>query len=131
MPHPRLDAIAISSTNVDRSIAFYAALGFDFEGEGAVRMDGHVEPVRRAGEPRLMIDGADLMERLTGEAPRGPNHSVFAMLCDSPAEVDRYTALLVEAGGTVVTAPWDAFWGQRYATVADPDGYRVDLFAPL
>jgi predicted enzyme related to lactoylglutathione lyase len=35
------------------------------------------------------------------------------------------------AGGTVVHEPWDAPWGQRYATVADPDGYRVDLFCPL
>jgi len=28
-------------------------------------------------------------------------------------------------------APWDAFWGQRYAQVLDPDGNSVDLFAPL
>ncbi|MFL6036949.1 MAG: glyoxalase, partial [Gaiellaceae bacterium] len=27
--------------------------------------------------------------------------------------------------------PFDAFWGQRYATVVDPDGNAVDLFAPL
>ena len=27
--------------------------------------------------------------------------------------------------------PWDAFWGQRYAQVKDPDGNVVDLFAPL
>ena len=27
--------------------------------------------------------------------------------------------------------PWDAFWGQRYATVLDPDGNSVDLFAAL
>ena len=25
--------------------------------------------------------------------------------------------------------PFDAFWGQRYATVLDPDGVGVDLFA--
>jgi uncharacterized glyoxalase superfamily protein PhnB len=25
----------------------------------------------------------------------------------------------------------DAFWGQRYATVLDPDGNSVDLFASL
>jgi hypothetical protein len=24
-----------------------------------------------------------------------------------------------------------AFWGQRYAIVADPEGYMCDLFAPL
>lgn len=28
-------------------------------------------------------------------------------------------------------APFDAPWGQRYATVLDPDGNHVDLFAPL
>lgn len=27
--------------------------------------------------------------------------------------------------------PFDAPWGQRYATVLDPDGNGVDLFAPL
>jgi hypothetical protein len=27
--------------------------------------------------------------------------------------------------------PWDAFLGQRYAVVSDPDGNHVDLFAPL
>ena len=27
--------------------------------------------------------------------------------------------------------PFDAFWGQRYATVLDPDGNGVDLYAPL
>ncbi len=26
---------------------------------------------------------------------------------------------------------WDAFWGQRYAILHDPDGNGVDLFAPL
>ena len=27
--------------------------------------------------------------------------------------------------------PWDAFWGQRYATVHDPDGNAIELFADL
>jgi hypothetical protein len=27
--------------------------------------------------------------------------------------------------------PWDAFWGQRYAIVLDPDGNHVELSAPL
>ena len=28
-------------------------------------------------------------------------------------------------------APWDAFWGQRYACVLDPDGNQIDLFAQI
>jgi uncharacterized glyoxalase superfamily protein PhnB len=43
---------------------------------------------------------------------------------------DTYRAL-VESGAGGHLAPWDAFWGQRYAVVADPDGNHVDLFAPL
>lgn len=129
MPKPILDAVAVSTSDMDRAKAFYALLGFDFV--GGFESDDHVEPVRRAGEPRLMIDSAALMEKLTGEAPRAPNHSIFAMLCDSPAEVDAYAANIKEAGFAVLTEPWDAFWGQRYATVADADGYRIDLFAAL
>lgn len=129
MPKPILDAVAVSTSDMDRAKAFYALLGFDFV--GGFESDDHVEPVRRAGEPRLMIDSAALMEKLTGEPPRAPNHSIFAMLCDSPAEVDAYAANIKEAGFAVLTEPWDAFWGQRYATVADADGYRIDLFAAL
>jgi len=45
-----------------------------------------------------------------------------------------YTAMfarMVAQGHTAHKEPWDAFWGQRYARVIDPDGNVVDLFAPL
>jgi len=112
-----------------RSVAFYELLGFEFADWTAE--DQHVEPVAKDGEARLMIDTATLMEQLTGTAPIPPNHSSFGMLCDSPAEVDAIAAELAQAGHTLTVPPWDAFWGQRYATVKDPDGYLIDLFATL
>ena len=48
----------------------------------------------------------------------------------SPAEVDRTYEELVDLGAGGYKGPWDAFWGQRYAQVMDPDGNVVDLFAP-
>jgi uncharacterized glyoxalase superfamily protein PhnB len=129
MPKPILDAVAVSAVDIERAKVFYTMLGFEFEG-GFDSAD-HVEPVRRTGEPRLMIDSAALMEKLTGQVPHAPNHSIFAMLCDTPVEVDAYVRKIKDAGFAVLTEPWDAFWGQRYATVADADGYRIDLFAPL
>jgi len=36
---------------------------------------------------------------------------------------------VTEAGYRGQQAPWDAFWGQRYAVVIDPDGNWIDLFA--
>ena len=45
--------------------------------------------------------------------------------------VDATYAKLTGAGYEGRTEPWDAPWGQRYATVLDPDGNSVDLFAAL
>jgi len=125
----RLDAVAVSSTDMAKTVAFYELLGFTFPAWGPE--DRHVEPIAKDGEVRLMIDTAGLMEELTGAAPTPPNHSSFAMVCDSPAEVDAVAAAMSAAGYTLTVEPWDAFWGQRYATVKDPDGYQIDIFAAL
>ena len=78
-----------------------------------------------------MIDAASMMTELMGEPPRPGNTSGFALLYGSPAEVDAAAGGWPPPGTPSSTRPWDAPWAQRYATVADPDGYRVDLFCPL
>ena len=47
------------------------------------------------------------------------------------ADVDRVYGDVTTAGHAGHKEPWDAFWGQRYAQVRDPDGNIVDLFASL
>lgn len=131
MAKPVLDAIAVAAKDMAKTKEFYTLLGFDFEGEGAFDGGEHIEPARRPGEPRLMIDEAKFMAELIGEPPHAPNHSIFAMLCETPAEVDAVVAQIEAAGFAIAVAPWDAFWGQRYATVVDPDGYKIDIFAEL
>ena len=51
--------------------------------------------------------------------------------CPTPRALDALHADLVAAGYESELAPFDGFWGQRYAVVLDPDGNGVDLFAPL
>ena len=46
------------------------------------------------------------------------------------AAVDQLYAQL-DAEGYGRRPPWDAVWGQRYASVLDPDGTQVDLYAWL
>ena len=76
-----------------------------------------------------MIDDAGFLTELHGEPPRPGNTAGFAVLCDAPAEVDEAVRPGAGRPGTASShEPYDAPWGQRYATVADPDGYRVDLF---
>ena len=55
----------------------------------------------------------------------------LAFVCDSPAEVDAHYDRMLAAGYAGHLAPFDAFWGQRYAILHDPDGNAVDLFAAL
>jgi uncharacterized glyoxalase superfamily protein PhnB len=55
----------------------------------------------------------------------------LAFLVDSPSDVDTLYDELTNAGYDGHLKPWDAFWGQRYAILRDPDGNDVALFAPL
>jgi len=120
--------VGVSATDLPRAVAFYELLGFRFPPIGAG--EDHVQTEAGRGA-QLMIDTFDMMTGLLGEAPRPGNTAAFAVRCGTPQEVDAVVARLAAAGHPVVSQPFDAPWQQRYATVADPDGYRVDLYASL
>jgi catechol 2,3-dioxygenase-like lactoylglutathione lyase family enzyme len=125
----KIDAIGVTSSDFAATVRFYSLLGFTFPELAADAK--HLEAVTPPGEVRLMIDVSALMTSIMGADPRPPTHSSFALLCESPGHVDATCARIRAAGLAVVKGPWDAFWGQRYAIVSDPDGYMCDLFAPL
>ena len=123
----QLDAVSVSSRDLRRTAEFYALLGFVFPEITADQK--HLEPITKAGEVRLMIDEREFVRSMIGVEPKPPTHSSFAMKCENAATVDAAANRVKAAGFTVVKEPWDAFWGQRYVIVADPDGYMIDLFA--
>ena len=126
-----LDAIGIVVEDMARALAFYRRLGLDFP-EGA-EGEGHVE-APLAGGIRLMLDTVDVIHSFDPdwEPPSGGDPRVgLAFSFETPAEVDAKYGELVDAGYDGHKEPWDAFWGQRYAQVRDPDGFIVDLFAPV
>jgi uncharacterized glyoxalase superfamily protein PhnB len=123
---PHLDAIGITSADLDRTRAFYALLGVEIA-EG----DDHVEATFPSGL-RLMFDTEDVIRSFLPDWTRDTGNTVsLAFECSSPAEVDELYARVVAAGFEGEKEPWDAFWGQRYALLGDPDGTRVNLFAAL
>ena len=127
---PKLDAFGIVVSDMARALAFYRRLGLEFP-EGAEN-EGHVE-AELGGGVRYMIDTEEVM-RMFDEEWRRPSdgHLVGgAFRCESPEEVDRAYGELLGAGGSPHKEPWDAFWGQRYAQVRDPDGTVIDLYATL
>lgn len=127
---PRFDAIGLIVADMPASLAFYRRLGLAIpdDADGAP----HVE-VELPGGIRLLIDTYDTVRSFDAgwTPPTGGHRAALAFLCDSPAEVDATHAELVAAGYRSHLDPWDAFWGQRYATILDPDDNPVDLFAPL
>lgn len=127
---PRFDAIGLVVSDMAASVTFYRRLGFEFP-EGA-ESEGHAE-AQLPGGLRLMFDTEEMVRSFfpAFQPPSGGGRSSLALLCDSPAEVDRVYEELVAAGHHGELKPWDAVWGQRYASLHDPDGNGVDLFARL
>jgi uncharacterized glyoxalase superfamily protein PhnB len=126
---PMLDALGIVVSDMRRSLAFYRLLGLEFP-DGA-ESEGHVEAPLRGGL-RLMLDSEETIRSFDPDWQRPEGTAIgLAFLCESPQDVDRVFAELTRAGGAAHKEPWDAFWGQRYAQVRDPDGTVIDLFAPL
>ena len=125
---PELGAIGIVSRDLARSAAFYRLLGVDVPDPDGDHLD-----VTLPSGVRLMWDDVELIEKLDPEwsPPQGGHAMALAFECASPAEVDETYARIVEAGYESKDAPYDAFWGQRYAGVLDPDGNEVNLFASL
>ena len=122
------DMIGISVKDIPRAVRFYRLLGLAFpdtaEGEHYVEV--------KANGYRISLNAHALEQELLPGwiEPRGQRLGL-AFLCDSPKAVDETYASVIAAGHKSVKEPWDAFWGQRYALVEDPDGAHVSLFCPL
>jgi uncharacterized glyoxalase superfamily protein PhnB len=124
----KLDAIGIVCADIAMSMRFYRLLGLDFPDSA----EDHIETTAPNGM-RVMLDKLELIKQLNPEwVPPVGQRIGLAFRCDSPKDVDATFAKIVQAGfKSKDVAPYDAFWGQRYATVFDPDGNGVDLFAEL
>ena len=114
--------------DVDRSIAFYRALGFDV----ARRYEDYVQ--LRRGEIRLSLQGdthavtgPHYFTPHIGRFPRGTGVEISIQVADVDAEYIRAKT----AGLNIVKPMQDREWGARDFRLADPDGYFVRITSPL
>jgi uncharacterized glyoxalase superfamily protein PhnB len=130
MMPPHFDALGIAVGDLAAAIAFYELLGLEFPHPD--RSEGHVEAMLARGL-RLMLDTEAVMESFdpSWQAPTGRGRIGLAFACTDAADVDATHERIVAAGHRSHLEPFDAFWGQRYAAVLDPDGNVIDLHAPL
>ncbi|MBT8217145.1 MAG: glyoxalase [Acidimicrobiia bacterium] len=126
----KLNAIGILCSDIAASLDFYRRLGVPFPEFTAA--EGHYEAALDGGM-RLMLDSHDIARSFIEDftEPTGNDLITLAIECADPAAVDHAFESVTGTGAPAIRPPFDAFWGQRYATVADPDGNPVDLFAPL
>jgi len=133
-----LDQINLVSGNLDASMAFYRRLGLEIPAERVWRTPSgihHVSAGREAEGPALALDfdsiafaglwnsGWVRREDLRGKV-------VVGFKLASRTAVDATYADMTNAGYTGLQAPYDAFWGSRYAVLEDPDGIAVGLMSP-
>jgi catechol 2,3-dioxygenase-like lactoylglutathione lyase family enzyme len=122
-----LDAIGIITRDMKKSIEFYGTLGVEMTKVG----EDHYEGTTPSGL-RLMLDSIELIKKINPSFVEPSGSGV--VLCfkqQSPEEVNKKFETIVSKGFKAVKEPWDAFWGQRYSSVYDPDGNQIDIFSPL
>jgi catechol 2,3-dioxygenase-like lactoylglutathione lyase family enzyme len=125
---PQLNALGIVASDMEASIRFYRLLGLDVPDTPG---EGHLETFLSNGV-RFMLDSEEVIRSFRPDWSRETGNQIaIAFECDSPAQVDAVYQRVLEAGFDGEKEPWDAFWGQRYAQLRDPDGVPVDVYAAL
>lgn len=124
-----LDAIGVVVRNMKSALSFYQLFGLSFTAFGE---DNHHYEATTPSGIRLMLDSEELIAKLHPDHRYGEGGRIsLAFAQQSAQDVDALHSQIVAAGFTSDREPFDAFWGQRYCTLKDPDGNIVAIFAPL
>ncbi|MEY2398002.1 MAG: hypothetical protein QOJ00_1176 [Actinomycetota bacterium] len=115
------------------SIAFYRELGVDIPDDKVYVRDGapHHFDTQVDGASGFDIDSDALTTEYHAGWSLGQTAVVVTFRTDSREDVDALHDHMVGLGHPSHLAPFDAFWGARYAIVVDPDGNLVSLMSPI
>jgi uncharacterized protein len=128
LPANRITLVTLGVADLDRSRAFYAALGW----EEAQAVDG-VTFYQMDGSVVALFD----MEALAADQGRpgsalGTGGATYAQNFHDRAGVDTAYLRALDAGATGLKAPAATLWGGYAGYFADPDGHVWELaFNPL
>ena len=128
---PDLQTVNLLVSDMAASMAFYRRLGVPLPA-GDDAASAHVE-VTMPGGFSLELDTAESAQLWHAAWREGNTGTgiVLGFSLSTREAVDRRYAELTSDGYTGRQPPFDAFWGGRYAIVADPDGNDVALMSPV
>jgi len=130
-----LDQLNLVTRDMDATIAFYRLLGVKISEKSIWRTasGGHHLSIPLRSGLSLDFDSPALARGYNkgyrGNA--GGGNIIIGFGVRTRRLVDDTYAKLTKAGHKGLQPPWDAFWGSRYAIVADPDGNHVGIMSPV
>jgi catechol 2,3-dioxygenase-like lactoylglutathione lyase family enzyme len=128
---PDLHMLNLVVGDMTASLEFYRLLGVAPAGDGEPA-GGHLQ-LRMPGGLSLELDTAESARwwHAGWRADPASGRVVIGFSLPTRHAVDDRYAELTAAGYRGRQPPFDAFWGARYAIVADPDGNDVGLMSPI
>lgn len=131
MTPQRVTLITLGVADLDRSRAFYAALGWT-----ATREQEGISFYQMPGSALALFSRQDLAkDQGRPDQALGTGAVTLAQNWASKEEVDGAFARALAAGATALKAPEDVFWGGYSGYYADPDGHvwevAMNPFWPL
>lgn len=132
---PDLDQIDLVVRDMEATIAFYRALGVEIPEEAIWRTASGAHHVDITMPSGLIVhfDSAALAkvyDRGWREPTGSGTRNVLSFKVSPGEEVDRIHDELTALGYSSAQAPYDTFWGARYAIVEDPDGNHIGIMGP-
>ena len=136
----RVDHVSYTVGDVDRSVAFYARLGFEpvnryaeagphvDRGAGTENADMDIQLLRHAVDGLML----ELIRYIHHPAERAARNSVVgaAHMGFVVADMDSAYAALVADGVEFLSAPNVDQYGEKWVYMRDPDGIAVELMQP-
>jgi len=127
---PRIHVLTLGVADLERSLAFYRALGFESEGIIGTEFPGGTAAMfELEGGLILALYGREDLERdanATFDAP-GRDELSIGHLVASREDVDNVLAAAQAAGATLTEAPYDRPWGIYSGYFRDLDGHLWEV----
>ena len=124
-PQAILSLVTLGISDLDRSIAFYEALGFRRKAKGAEGV-GFFQAGAGAFAVWPLIELAEDANAKTDGSP-GFRGVALAWNCRSESEVDAVVDRARTVGGSVPKTPQKTVWGGYAGYFADPDGHLWEV----
>lgn len=112
--------------DLGKSISFYRDLGWEVSvPTGPHAVIGFPSGIRMELDESAF---ADLWN--SGNPGPGSGGTVLSIPVPGREDVDALWHRMTDRGHSSIQRPYDAFWGSRFAILADPDGNQIGVMSP-